>query len=338
MEFYFLAWSKFFQFSGRSPRKEYWLFVIINAVIYVLLGLVGSDSRRSPSSEDGNIIQGLFSLLVLIPTFAVTVRRLHDTNRTGWLALLLLLPCIGPLILLVFNIQEGDIGENQYGPDPYEASEDITTFKGTIPSPDPKPILGKDRVNTIQNLLISAEGQPTVTQQVDPLKNNDESSQFLDKPRDQHYAFAHVYLRDKALSNPATTVHELSGENSLQYLKILWATEGLRSKAPNDEFIPADGLGCYPFTIADRSRGVIVKLPDPKGPAEAFMVAIVVPIDAEPGDYCSCRYLTLEFSPNRTNRTVLAEWTDGAHFNRGAGPQPNVRHFKNVILKTFDSQ
>ena len=61
----------------------------------------------------------LYNLAVLIPSLAVGVRRLHDTGKSGWYILIGLIPCVGGLILLVFFVTQGDMGDNEYGPDPY---------------------------------------------------------------------------------------------------------------------------------------------------------------------------------------------------------------------------
>lgn len=68
------------------------------------------------------VLTGLYSLLIFLPTLAVSVRRLHDSDRSGWWLLLLLLPLIGFLILLFFFAKDGTMGENSFGPDPKEIS------------------------------------------------------------------------------------------------------------------------------------------------------------------------------------------------------------------------
>ena len=64
------------------------------------------------------ILTLLYSLLVLVPGLAVSIRRLHDTNRSGWWLLISLIPLIGAIVLIIFMVQEGDPNENQYGPNP----------------------------------------------------------------------------------------------------------------------------------------------------------------------------------------------------------------------------
>lgn len=73
-------------------------------------------------SSGVGVLGGLYTLAVLIPSLAVSVRRLHDTNRSGWWLLLLLIPLIGALVILIFTVQDGTPGENTYGADPKEST------------------------------------------------------------------------------------------------------------------------------------------------------------------------------------------------------------------------
>lgn len=98
-------------FEGRAQRKEYWVFTLINAIIIVLLSLLGS------MADILAIFYMLYSLATLLPSIAVGVRRLHDTNRSGWWMLLSLIP-IANLVLIVFLAQAGTDGENRFGPVP----------------------------------------------------------------------------------------------------------------------------------------------------------------------------------------------------------------------------
>ena len=70
-------------------------------------------------------MSGLYSLAVLIPTLAVTVRRLHDIDRTGWWIFINLIPLIGTIVLLVFALTPGTPGTNQYGPNPKEVTSRV---------------------------------------------------------------------------------------------------------------------------------------------------------------------------------------------------------------------
>ncbi|MEO6054340.1 MAG: DUF805 domain-containing protein [Chthoniobacterales bacterium] len=112
MNWYIEVLKKYAVFEGRARRKEYWMFVLFNVIIAVVLGLLdGMIHGRG-------IINGLYSLAVLLPGIAVTVRRLHDTDRSGWWLLIGLVPVIGAIVLLVFMVLDGTPGENKYGQNP----------------------------------------------------------------------------------------------------------------------------------------------------------------------------------------------------------------------------
>ncbi len=100
-------------FQGRAQRSEFWWF----ALFYLLLSLViGTISRTSDVL--GGVLNLVVTLSLLVPTIAVQIRRLHDTDRTGWWILLGLIPLIGTIILIVFYAQRGTDGDNRFGPDP----------------------------------------------------------------------------------------------------------------------------------------------------------------------------------------------------------------------------
>ena len=119
-------------FEGRARRKEYWMYILSIFVLYLALGIVGGILSII-SDTLAMLVYGLFSLLALaliIPGLAVTVRRLHDTNKSGWFILVALIPFVGALYLLYLEILEGDKGPNQYGPDP-KALENATNHPFT---------------------------------------------------------------------------------------------------------------------------------------------------------------------------------------------------------------
>ena len=103
MNWYLEVLKKYAVFDGRARRKEYWMFFLINFIIAVVLGLIET------------IVGTIYELVVLIPSIAVGVRRMHDTDRSGWWLLL-------PLVNLVFLAQEGHPGDNQYGLNPKTAT------------------------------------------------------------------------------------------------------------------------------------------------------------------------------------------------------------------------
>lgn len=101
-------------FKGRARRKEYWMFTLISTIIAVVLTVI-----EEVLDLDG-ILSGLFSLGILVPSLAVTARRLHDTGRSGWMMLIGIIPLIGGIILIVFAAQDSKPGSNPYGPNPKE--------------------------------------------------------------------------------------------------------------------------------------------------------------------------------------------------------------------------
>ncbi len=115
MHWYLEGLKKYAVFCGRARRKAYWMFVLFNVIIALVIGII-EGLVGSPG-----VVGILYSLAVLIPGIAVSVRRLHDTNRSGWWLLISLIPLIGFVVLLVFMVQDSQPGANQYGPNPKAA-------------------------------------------------------------------------------------------------------------------------------------------------------------------------------------------------------------------------
>jgi len=117
MEWMLLPLKRFAEFNGRSRRKEYWMFFLFS----ILVGIAASAIDIAVfgfSFEDNGPVNGLASLVLLIPSLAVSVRRLHDTGRSGWWFLLIFAVIIGWIVLLIFFVSDGESGTNQYGLDP----------------------------------------------------------------------------------------------------------------------------------------------------------------------------------------------------------------------------
>ncbi|MCO7187914.1 DUF805 domain-containing protein [Pseudoalteromonas sp. XMcav2-N-2] len=123
MDSYLSVLKNYTEFKGRARRKEYWLFMLCNLIVMIVLGLV--DMMLGMYSEEAGVglVSGLYALAVIIPSIAVGVRRLHDIGRSGWWMLLTFVPLVGPLVLLVFNVMDSNPGENEYGPNPKEAPQ-----------------------------------------------------------------------------------------------------------------------------------------------------------------------------------------------------------------------
>ena len=101
--------KKYFVFQGRASRSEYWWFQLIVSPSYFISTII--------ENEIGYFFLGI-TLFTLIPAISVGVRRLHDTNRSGFFLLISFIPIIGSFILLFFLIPEGTKGKNRFGPDP----------------------------------------------------------------------------------------------------------------------------------------------------------------------------------------------------------------------------
>jgi uncharacterized membrane protein YhaH (DUF805 family) len=121
MSWFVEALKKYAVFSGRSRRKEYWYFVLFVVIINIVLNIIDSLIGTYDRSAGAGLLTSIFNLAVLIPSIAVSVRRLHDIDRTGWWVLIGLVPLIGWIVLLVFHVQDSTPGTNRYGPNPKEA-------------------------------------------------------------------------------------------------------------------------------------------------------------------------------------------------------------------------
>ena len=118
MNWYLAVIKNYVGFSGRARRKEYWMFTLFN-IIFAVIAIVLDNVLGLAIKEVGyGPIYLIYILATLLPGLAVSVRRLHDTNKSGLYLLLAFIPCVGGIILLVFMATEGDAGDNQYGPNP----------------------------------------------------------------------------------------------------------------------------------------------------------------------------------------------------------------------------
>jgi uncharacterized membrane protein YhaH (DUF805 family) len=118
MNWYLNVLQKYAVFSGRARRKEYWFFTLFNVIIIFGLNVIDLSAGLYAETAEIGLLSGLYSLAVLLPSIAVGVRRLHDTDRTGWWLLIALIPIIGVIVLLVFMVLDSSTGDNQYGPYP----------------------------------------------------------------------------------------------------------------------------------------------------------------------------------------------------------------------------
>ena len=104
------CFSKYATFSGRAPRSEFWFFILFGIIVQVVGEIIDK-------ATDSLIVGAIIALVLLLPTIAVSVRRLHDIDRTGWWYLLVFTVILW-ILLLVWYCMRGTVGANRYGPDP----------------------------------------------------------------------------------------------------------------------------------------------------------------------------------------------------------------------------
>ncbi len=122
MIWYLLVLKKYAVFSGRSSRKEFWYFSLISFLIAIVLAVADVMTGTIDAEIGIGLLGGIYAIAVLIPGIAVSVRRLHDTDRSGWWLLISFIPLIGAIVLIVFWAQDSQPGENQYGSNPKDAA------------------------------------------------------------------------------------------------------------------------------------------------------------------------------------------------------------------------
>ena len=118
MNWYLEALKKYAVFSGRSQRKEYWYYSLFYAVLYIGLGIFDVMIGTFSASTGAGFFSGIYGLVHFIPNISVSVRRLHDTNRSGWWLLIALVPLVGIIVLIFFLASDSTAGENNFGSNP----------------------------------------------------------------------------------------------------------------------------------------------------------------------------------------------------------------------------
>ena len=118
MSWFFGVYKKYAVFSGRARRKEYWFFHLFLAIALVLLAIVDSIIGTWDPVYEVGLFSGIFALGSILPSIAVSVRRLHDTDRSGWWFLIQLIPLIGGIVFLVFCCLDSSPGQNRFGANP----------------------------------------------------------------------------------------------------------------------------------------------------------------------------------------------------------------------------
>jgi uncharacterized membrane protein YhaH (DUF805 family) len=117
------------EFGGRSRRKEYWYFVLFNTLICFAIMLIGAfiASLAGATADSigmaANVAGLIYSLAVMSPSLAVSIRRLHDTDHSGWWLLIPIIPILGSIVLLVFLVMDGQPGKNRFSPNPKQVKD-----------------------------------------------------------------------------------------------------------------------------------------------------------------------------------------------------------------------
>ncbi|MES2256096.1 MAG: DUF805 domain-containing protein [Pseudomonadota bacterium] len=105
------CYSNYATFSGRAARSEYWFFVLYQCLVGFVCGLLMAFGI-------GQLLLWLFVVANLLPAISVTVRRLHDTDHSGWWYWIALVPLVGAILLIVWFCTRGTSGANRFGSDP----------------------------------------------------------------------------------------------------------------------------------------------------------------------------------------------------------------------------
>ncbi|WP_436858968.1 DUF805 domain-containing protein [Citrobacter tructae] len=113
MNWYIDVLKNYAVFNGRARRKEYWMFVLINMIVSIVLNVI-----QSVIGLEIPWISIIYMLGVMLPSIGVAIRRLHDTDRSGWWLLISFIPVVGTIVLIVFLCQNGTAGNNRFGADP----------------------------------------------------------------------------------------------------------------------------------------------------------------------------------------------------------------------------
>lgn len=119
MKWYLKGLKQYADFSGRASREEYWMYMLF-AMIFAIVAMALDNMLGLASANTGYYgpIYGLFALATIIPGWAISIRRLHDVGKSGWMWLIVLIPLAGGIWLLILMIRPGEDGNNAYGPSP----------------------------------------------------------------------------------------------------------------------------------------------------------------------------------------------------------------------------
>lgn len=125
MYWYLEVLRKYAVFSGRARRKEFWMFALVNFIVSFAIGVLGNILGMS----EFNVPSMLYSLVILIPSLAVSIRRMHDIDKSGLWILIALLPFVGWIWYIILACREGNPDANEYGPNPKLSPDGGMTFE-----------------------------------------------------------------------------------------------------------------------------------------------------------------------------------------------------------------
>lgn len=117
MQYYVNAIKNYATFTGRTRRRDFWMFVLFHLIFFIAAGVLDSLLGTNSPEMGGGLVSGLYALFALVPSIAIAARRLHDSGKSGWW-LLIGLTGIGGIVLLVFYVLDSQPGANKYGPNP----------------------------------------------------------------------------------------------------------------------------------------------------------------------------------------------------------------------------
>jgi uncharacterized membrane protein YhaH (DUF805 family) len=115
------GFDHYVKFDGRARRSTFWYWVLFGFLVGIVANIIDAALGTNPA------VSGLVGLALFLPGLSVAIRRLHDTGRSGWWYLIVLIPLIGIIVLIVFWVQEGDAGDNEYGPPAPTAPGSVAT-------------------------------------------------------------------------------------------------------------------------------------------------------------------------------------------------------------------
>ena len=116
--------NRYAKFNGRATRSEYWFYMLFYFILAVLVGMIDTLlinpmlGATSQQAGEGGFLQIILALVLLVPSIAIGVRRLHDIGKSGWWLLIGLVPIIGALVLIYFYVTDSQAGSNQFGKNP----------------------------------------------------------------------------------------------------------------------------------------------------------------------------------------------------------------------------